>query len=129
MAKRKLVTLDLEKEFEWIPTEEIDEENPTRFFYNALSNREFEKVNSKMVKFEEGVTHVEEGVVNYDTVKLKLIRIENIDLDGSLKTIEQKDITDSILDALPREWIADLASDIRVTSVLKGKELEELKKS
>jgi hypothetical protein len=129
MAKRQLVTLDLDKEFIWTPTDEIDEEKPTKFYYKALSNREYEKINAHIIKAEDGVIFSEEGVVNYDTVKLKLVKIEDIEIDGSLKNFDKKDITDKILDSLPREWIADLATQIRVTSILKGKEIEELKKS
>lgn len=128
MAKRKLVTLDLEKEFEWIPTEEIDEEKPTKFYYKALSNREFEKFNSQLFKNEEGKLISEQGLVDYDTVKLKLVKVENVDLDGSLKTIQKENIDDKFMDTLPLDWISDLASAIRTTSILKGKEIESLKK-
>jgi len=128
MAKRKLVTLDLEKEFEWIPTEEIDEEKPTKFYYKALSNREFEKYNSQLFKNEEGKLISEQGIVDYDMSKAKLVRVENIEIDNSIKTIKEEDIDDKFMDILPLDWISDLASSIRVTSMLKGKDIESLKK-
>ena len=128
MAKRKLVTLDLEKEFEWIPPEELQEEKPTKFYYKALSNREFEKFNSQLFKNEEGKLISEQGVVDYDMAKAKLVRVENIEIDGSIKVIKQEDIDDKFMDILPLDWISDLASAIRVTSMLKGKEIDELKK-
>lgn len=128
MGKRKLVKLDLDKEFDWIPPEELQEEKPTKFYYKALSNREFEKFNSQLFKNEEGKLISEQGLVDYDMSKAKLVRVENIEIDGSVKVIKQEEIDDSFMDILPLEWISDLASSIRLTSMLKGKEIDELKK-
>lgn len=129
MRKRKLVTLDLEKEFEWEIPSDDENEKPIKFYYKALSNRESSHFDSELVLYTNDSATIKEPEINYKVVLAKVTKIENLFLDGKeVNLTDEKEIKSFIENTMPKEWINELAGHIRIMSEFSKEDIEALKK-
>lgn len=121
-TKRILKSVNTSKDFEYIPKDEIDSENPIKFKFKMCSNSETAMYNDALYKAEGTKIITCQNAVDLQMVKGKVYLIQNVLIDDNdMKDIILKnDIKDFFENTCPAEWISDLASFIRVISAYKG---------
>ena len=120
--KKSFIVADYNKEYEWILTEEIENETPLKFIFTLATNKEIANYNDNLMRIEGngGVTY--QNLVDIELLNLKLKRIENIELNGEVETITDKTMINYIIDkVLDLDTINELSGYIRVMSIHKGK--------
>lgn len=120
--KKSFVIADYSKEYEWTLTDEIEQENPLKFIFTLATNKELANYNDNLMRIEGNSVVTYQNLVDIELVNLKLIRIENIELNGEIKTIIKKSEIENIIDkVLDLDIINELSGYIRVMSTHKGK--------
>ena len=120
--KRAFSIVDYKKEYEWIPSDEIELDNPLRFIFTLANNHELANYNDNLMRLEGNSIITYQNLVDIELLNLKLIRIENIEIDGVVETVEYKPRISLIVDkVLDLELINELSGYIRVLSNHKGK--------
>lgn len=120
--KKSFVIADYSKEYEWTLTDEIEQETPLKFIFTLATNKELANYNDNLMRIEGNSVVTYQNLVDIELVNLKLIRIENIELNGEIKTIIKKSEIENIIDkVLDLDIINELSGYIRVMSTHKGK--------
>lgn len=120
--KRAFSIVDYKKEYEWIPSDEIELDNPLRFIFTLANNHELANYNDNLMRLEGNSIITYQNLVDIELLNLKLIRIENIEIDEVVETVEYKPRISLIVDkVLDLELINELSGYIRVLSNHKGK--------
>lgn len=120
--KRAFTIVDYTKEYEWIPSDEIDLENPLKFIFTLATNKELANYNDNLMRLEGNSIVTYQNLVDIELLNLKLIRIENIEIDGEVELVESKPRLSLIVDkVLDLDLINELSGYIRVMSNHKGK--------
>ena len=120
--KKSFIVADYNKEYEWILTEEIENEAPLKFIFTLATNKEIANYNDNLMRIEGNGVVTYQNLVDIELLNLKLKRIENIELNGEVKTVTDKTMINFIIDkVLDLDTINDLSGYIRVMSIHKGK--------
>ena len=120
--KKSFIAADYNKEYEWILTEEIENEAPLKFIFNLATNKEIANYNDNLMRIEGNGVVTYQNLVDIELLNLKLKRIENIELNGEVKTVTDKNRINFIIDkVLDLDTINELSGYIRVMSIHKGK--------
>ena len=120
--KKSFVIADYNKEFEWILTEEIENEAPLKFIFTLATNKEIANYNDNLMRIEGNGVVTYQNLVDIELLNLKLKRIENIELNGEVETVTDKTMINFIIDkVLDLDTINELSGYIRVMSIHKGK--------
>ena len=120
--KKSFIIADYNKEYEWILTEEIENETPLKFIFTLATNKEIANYNDNLMRIEGNGVVTYQNLVDIELLNLKLKRIENIELNGEVETITDKTMINYIIDkVLDLDTINELSGYIRVMSIHKGK--------
>lgn len=120
--KKSFTIADYSKEYEWIPSDEIELDEPLRFIFTMANNIELAHYNDNLMKLEGNSIVTYQNWVDIELLNRKLVRIENIEIDGEIKTIYDKPTINLIIDkVLDLDTINELSGFIRVISNCKGK--------
>ena len=120
--KKSFVVADYNKEYEWILTEEIENEAPLKFIFTLATNKEIANYNDNLMRIEGNGVVTYQNLVDIELLNLKLKRIENIELNGDVETVTDKTMINFIIDkVLDLDTINELSGYIRVMSIHKGK--------
>ena len=120
--KKSFIVADYNKEYEWILTEEIENEAPLKFIFTLATNKEIANYNDNLMRIEGNGVVTYQNLVDIELLNLKLKRIENIELNGEVETVTDKTMINFIIDkVLDLDTINDLSGYIRVMSIHKGK--------
>ena len=120
--KKSFIVADYNKEYEWILTEEIENEAPLKFIFTLATNKEIANYNDNLMRIEGNGVVTYQNLVDIELLNLKLKRIENIELNGGVETITDKTMINYIIDkVLDLDTINELSGYIRVMSIHKGK--------
>ena len=120
--KKSFVVADYNKEYEWILTEEIENEAPLKFIFTLATNKEIANYNDNLMRIEGNGVVTYQNLVDIELLNLKLKRIENIELNGEVETVTDKTMINFIIDkVLDLDTINELSGYIRVMSIHKGK--------
>ena len=120
--KKSFIVADYTKEYEWILTEEIENEAPLKFIFTLATNKEIANYNDNLMRIEGNGVVTYQNLVDIELLNLKLKRIENIELNGEVETITDKNRINFIIDkVLDLDTINELSGYIRVMSIHKGK--------
>ena len=120
--KKSFVVADYNKEYEWILTEEIENEAPLKFIFTLATNKEIANYNDNLMRIEGNGVVTYQNLVDIELLNLKLKRIENIELNGEVETVTDKNRINFIIDkVLDLDTINELSGYIRVMSIHKGK--------
>ena len=120
--KKSFVVADYNKEYEWILTEEIENETPLKFIFTLATNKEIANYNDNLMRIEGNGVVTYQNLVDIELLNLKLKRIENIELNGEVETVTDKNRINFIIDkVLDLDTINELSGYIRVMSIHKGK--------
>lgn len=120
--KKSFVIADYNKEYEWILTEEIENEAPLKFIFTLATNKEIANYNDNLMRIEGNGVVTYQNLVDIELLNLKLKRIENIELNGEVETVTDKTMINFIIDkVLDLDTINELSGYIRVMSIHKGK--------
>lgn len=120
--KKSFIMADYNKEYEWILTEEIENEAPLKFIFTLATNKEIANYNDNLMRIEGNGVVTYQNLVDIELLNLKLKRIENIELNGEVETITDKTMINYIIDkVLDLDTINELSGYIRVMSIHKGK--------
>ena len=120
--KKSFIVADYTKEYEWILTEEIENETPLKFIFTLATNKEIANYNDNLMRIEGNGVVTYQNLVDIELLNLKLKRIENIELNGEVETVTDKTMINFIIDkVLDLDTINDLSGYIRVMSIHKGK--------
>ena len=120
--KKSFIVADYTKEYEWILTEEIENEAPLKFIFTLATNKEIANYNDNLMRIEGNGVVTYQNLVDIELLNLKLKRIENIELNGEVETVTDKTMINFIIDkVLDLDTINELSGYIRVMSIHKGK--------
>lgn len=120
--KKSFIVADYTKEYEWILTEEIENEAPLKFIFTLATNKEIANYNDNLMRIEGNSIVTYQNLVDIELLNLKLKRVENIELNGEVETVTDKTMINFIIDkVLDLDTINDLSGYIRVMSIHKGK--------
>ena len=120
--KKSFIVADYNKEYEWILTEEIENEAPLKFIFKLATNKEIANYNDNLMRIEGNGVVTYQNLVDIELLNLKLKRIENIELNGEVETVTDKNRINFIIDkVLDLDTINELSGYIRVMSIHKGK--------
>ena len=120
--KKSFIVADYTKEYEWILTEEIENETPLKFIFTLATNKEIANYNDNLMRIEGNGVVTYQNLVDIELLNLKLRRIENIELNGEVETVTDKTMINFIIDkVLDLDTINELSGYIRVMSIHKGK--------
>lgn len=120
--KKSFIVADYIKEYEWILTEEIENEAPLKFIFTLATNKEIANYNDNLMRIEGNGVVTYQNLVDIELLNLKLKRIENIELNGEVETVTDKTMINFIIDkVLDLDTINELSGYIRVMSIHKGK--------
>ena len=120
--KKSFVVADYSKEYEWVLTEEIENEAPLKFIFTLATNKEIANYNDNLMRIEGNGVVTYQNLVDIELLNLKLKRIENIELNGEVETVTDKNRINFIIDkVLDLDTINELSGYIRVMSIHKGK--------
>ena len=120
--KKSFIVADYNKEYEWVLTEEIENEAPLKFIFTLATNKEIANYNDNLMRIEGNGVVTYQNLVDIEILNLKLKRIENIELNGEVKTVTDKNRINFIIDkVLDLDTINELSGYIRVMSIHKGK--------
>ena len=120
--KKSFVVADYNKEYEWVLTEEIENEAPLKFIFTLATNKEIANYNDNLMRIEGNGVVTYQNLVDIELLNLKLKRIENIELNGEVETVTDKTMINFIIDkVLDLDTINELSGYIRVMSIHKGK--------
>ena len=120
--KKSFVIADYNKEYEWVLTEEIENEAPLKFIFTLATNKEIANYNDNLMRIEGNGVVTYQNLVDIELLNLKLKRIENIELNGEVETVTDKNMINFIIDkVLDLDTINELSGYIRVMSIHKGK--------
>ena len=120
--KKSFIVADYTKEYEWVLTEEIENETPLKFIFTLATNKEIANYNDNLMRIEGNGVVTYQNLVDIELLNLKLKRIENIELNGEVKTVTDKNRINFIIDkVLDLDTINELSGYIRVMSIHKGK--------
>lgn len=120
--KKSFVIADYSKEYEWVLTEEIENEAPLKFIFTLATNKEIANYNDNLMRIEGNGVVTYQNLVDIELLNLKLKRIENIELNGEVETVTDKNMINFIIDkVLDLDTINELSGYIRVMSIHKGK--------
>ena len=120
--KKSFIVADYNKEYEWILTEEIENEAPLKFIFTLATNKEIANYNDNLMRIEGNGVVTYQNLVDIELLNLKLKRIENIELNGEVETVTDKTMINFIIDkVLDLDTINELSGYIRVMSIHKGK--------
>ena len=120
--KKSFIIADYNKEYEWVLTEEIENEAPLKFIFTLATNKELANYNDNLMRIEGNGVVTYQNLVDIELLNLKLKRIENIELNGEVETITDKTMINYIIDrVLDLDTINELSGYIRVMSIHKGK--------
>ena len=120
--KKSFVIADYNKEYEWVLTEEIENEAPLKFIFTLATNKEIANYNDNLMRIEGNGVVTYQNLVDIELLNLKLKRIENIELNGEVETVTDKNMINFIIDkVLDLDIINELSGYIRVMSIHKGK--------
>ena len=120
--KKSFIVADYNKEYEWILTEEIENETPLKFIFTLATNKEIANYNDNLMRIEGNGVVTYQNLVDIELLNLKLKRIENIELNGEVETVTDKTMINFIIDkVLDLDTINELSGYIRVMSIHKGK--------
>ena len=120
--KKSFIVADYNKEYEWILTEEIENEAPLMFIFTLATNKEIANYNDNLMRIEGNGVVTYQNLVDIELLNLKLKRIENIELNGEVETVTDKNRINFIIDkVLDLDTINELSGYIRVMSIHKGK--------
>ena len=120
--KKSFVIADYNKEYEWVLTEEIENEAPLKFIFTLATNKEIANYNDNLMRIEGNGVVTYQNLVDIELLNLKLKRIENIELNGEVETVTDKTMINFIIDkVLDLDTINELSGYIRVMSIHKGK--------
>lgn len=120
--KKSFVIADYTKEYEWILTEEIENESPLKFIFTLATNKEIANYNDNLMRIEGNGVVTYQNLVDIELLNLKLKRIENIELNDEVETVTDKNRINFIIDkVLDLDTINELSGYIRVMSIHKGK--------
>ena len=120
--KKSFIVADYNKEYEWVLTEEIENEAPLKFIFTLATNKEIANYNDNLMRIEGNGVVPYQNLVDIELLNLKLKRIENIELNGEVETVTDKTMINFIIDkVLDLDTINELSGYIRVMSIHKGK--------
>ena len=120
--KKSFIVADYNKEYEWVLTEEIENEAPLKFIFTLATNKEIANYNDNLMRIEGNSIVTYQNLVDIELLNLKLKRIENIELNGEVETVTDKTMINFIIDkVLDLDTINELSGYIRVMSIHKGK--------
>ena len=120
--KKSFIVADYTKEYEWVLTEEIENEAPLKFIFTLATNKEIANYNDNLMRIEGNGVVTYQNLVDIELLNLKLKRIENIELNGEVETVTDKTMINFIIDkVLDLDTINELSGYIRVMSIHKGK--------
>lgn len=120
--KKSFIVADYNKEYEWVLTEEIENEAPLKFIFTLATNKEIANYNDNLMRIEGNSIVTYQNLVDIELLNLKLKRIENIELNGEVETVTDKNRINFIIDkVLDLDTINELSGYIRVMSIHKGK--------
>ena len=120
--KKSFIVADYNKEYEWVLTEEIENEAPLKFIFTLATNKEIANYNDNLMRIEGNGVVTYQNLVDIELLNLKLRRIENIELNGEVETVTDKNRINFIIDkVLDLDTINELSGYIRVMSIHKGK--------
>ena len=120
--KKSFIVADYTKEYEWILTEEIENEAPLKFIFTLATNKEIASYNDNLMRIEGNSVVTYQNLVDIELLNLKLKRIENIELNGEVETVTDKNRINFIIDkVLDLDTTNELSGYIRVMSIHKGK--------
>ena len=120
--KKSFIVADYNKEYEWVLTEEIENEAPLKFIFTLATNKEIANYNDNLMRIEGNGVVTYQNLVDIELLNLKLKRIENIELNGEVETVTDKNRIKFIIDkVLDLDTINELSGYIRVMSIHKGK--------
>ena len=120
--KKSFIVADYNKEYEWVLTEEIENEAPLKFIFTLATNKEIANYNDNLMRIEGNGVVTYQNLVDIELLNLKLKRIENIELNGEVETVTDKNRINFIIDkVLDLDTINELSGYIRVMSIHKGK--------
>ena len=120
--KKSFIVADYNKEYEWVLTEEIENEAPLKFIFTLATNKEIANYNDNLMRIKGNGVVTYQNLVDIELLNLKLKRIENIELNGEVETVTDKTMINFIIDkVLDLDTINDLSGYIRVMSIHKGK--------
>ena len=120
--KKSFVIADYNKEYEWVITEEIENEAPLKFIFTLATNKEIANYNDNLMRIEGNGVVTYQNLVDIELLNLKLKRIENIELNGEVERVTDKTMLNFIIDkVLDLDTINELSGYIRVMSIHKGK--------
>ena len=120
--KKSFIIADYNEEYEWVLTEEIENEAPLKFIFTLATNKEIANYNYNLMRIEGNGVVTYQNLVDIELLNLKLKRIENIELNGEVETITDKTMINYIIDkVLDLDTINELSGYIRVMSIHKGK--------
>ena len=120
--KKSFIVADYNKEYEWVLTEEIENETPLKFIFTLATNKEIANYNDNLMRIEGNGVVTYQNLVDIELLNLKLKRIENIELNGEVETVTDKNRINFIIDkVLDLDTINELSGYIRVMSIHKGK--------
>lgn len=120
--KKSFVIADYNKEYEWVLTEEIENDAPLKFIFTLATNKEIANYNDNLMRIEGNGVVTYQNLVDIELLNLKLKRIENIELNGEVETVTDKNMINFIIDkVLDLDIINELSGYIRVMSIHKGK--------
>jgi hypothetical protein len=84
--KKSFIVADYNKEYEWVLTEEIENEAPLKFIFTLATNKEIANYNDNLMRIEGNGVVTYQNLVDIELLNLKLKRIENIELNGEVET-------------------------------------------
>ena len=120
--KKSFIVADYNKEYGLILTEEIENEAPLKFIFTLATNKEIANYNDNLMRIEGNGVVTYQNLVDIELLNLKLKRIENIELNGEVETVTDKNRINFIIDkVLDLDTINELSGYIRVMSIHKGK--------
>ena len=120
--KKSFIVADYNKEYEWILTEEIENEAPLKFIFTLATNKEIANYNDNLMRIEGNGVVTYQNLVDIELLNLKLKRIENIELNDEVETVTDRNRINFIIDkVLDLDTINELSGYIRVMSIHKGK--------
>ena len=122
IRKQTVIVADYNKEYEWILSEEIENEAPLKFIFTLATNKEIANYNDNLMRIEGNGVVTYQNLVDIELLNLKLKRIENIELNDEVETVTDKNRINFIIDkVLDLDIINELSGYIRVMSIHKGK--------
>ena len=96
--KKSFIVADYTKEYEWVLTEEIENEAPLKFIFTLATNKEIANYNDNLMRIEGNGVVTYQNLVDIELLNLKLKRIENIELNGEVETVTDKNRINFIID-------------------------------